>query len=195
MYAYKNVYLIHNPLLGITKIGISNNVKNRLINLESSCGVSLELFYYTLPCDNSESIEKEMHEIFKDDRAKGEWFYTDKNVLKEELQKKSLIVPLFVSQYLNGISINKLATINDVSRQYIQKLLKQSCVINRNGFINSNCIPSNLIRKLNDDIVQNKENTMNSKFSKEYLAEIVRKNEEKMKTKTGNKYTVVNNIL
>ena len=191
MYTHKNVYLIHNPLFGLTKIGISNNVKTRLTNLESSCGVSLELFYYTLPCDNSELIEKEMHETFKNDRAKGEWFCTDKEILKEELLKKKLIIPMFVSMFLRGVSINKIASINDVSRQYIQKLLKQSLVINKKN--TSEIIEDSINRKLNDDEVQNKDIEINSKFSKEYLAELVRKNEEKLKLKTGKNFIRVNN--
>lgn len=192
MHTHKNVYLIHNPLFGLTKIGISNNVKVRLNSLESSCGVSLELFYYTLPCDNSEIIEKEMHETFKNDKAKGEWFYTDKEILKEELLRKKLIIPTFVSMFLKGMSINKIASINDVSRQYIQKLLKQSLVINKKNNISEITEDSVNIR-LNDDEVQNKDVYINSKFSKEYLAEIVRKNEEKLKLKTGKNFVRVNN--
>lgn len=191
MHTHKNIYLIHNHLLGLTKIGISGNVKTRFINLESSCGVSLELFYYTLPCDNSEIIEKEMHEMFKNDKAKGEWFRTDKEILKQELLKKKLIIPVFVSMFLRGISINKIASINDVSRQYIQKLLKQSLVINKKN--TSEIIEDSINRKLNDDEVQNKDIEINSKFSKEYLAELVRKNEEKLKLKTGKNFVRVNN--
>lgn len=191
MHAHKNIYLIHNHLLGLTKIGISGNVKTRLIGLESSCGVSLELFYYTLPCDNSEIIEKEMHEMFKNDKAKGEWFRTDKEILKQELLKKKLIIPVFVSMFLRGMSINKIASINDVSRQYIQKLLKQSLVINKKN--TSEIIEDSVNRRLNDDEVQNKDIEINSKFTKEYLAELVRKNEEKLKLKTGKNFVRVNN--
>ena len=183
MEAHKNVYLICNKYLGLTKIGISHNPKKRLVALETCAGVDLELFYHTLPCENSEIIEKEMHRIFKKDKANGEWFYTDKHILKQQLDSMELIIPRFVSLYIEGVSINKIAERYEVSRQYIQKLLKQSCVIDKKEVPNK-FITSKLHRTLKDDIdIDIADKKINSSIPKESLLEMVRLNELKIKNK------------
>ena len=72
------VYLIFNKETGLTKIGISTNVKNRKRNLENSCGVKLELLLHaTMEADYSPKaadVEKYLHRHFSKKRKVGEWF-------------------------------------------------------------------------------------------------------------------------
>lgn len=65
-----NLYLIESKN-GLTKIGISKNVKNRLGELKSSSPVSLRLVAYG---KSSYSTEGEIHKKFIDKCSHGEWF-------------------------------------------------------------------------------------------------------------------------
>ena len=72
------IYLLFNKETGLTKIGITTNMRERKRNLQNSCGAKLEL----LACAQMEpdyspraaDIEKYIHGCFSEKRKVGEWF-------------------------------------------------------------------------------------------------------------------------
>lgn len=72
------IYLLFNKETGLTKIGITTNIKVRTRNLENSCGTKLELLACALMEPNyspkAAEIEKYIHGCFSEKRKVGEWF-------------------------------------------------------------------------------------------------------------------------
>tara|TARA_R110000782_G_scaffold267433_1_gene362846 strand:- start:94 stop:558 length:465 start_codon:yes stop_codon:yes gene_type:complete len=72
------VYLLHNPLTKLSKIGISGQPIQRMKQLRTQNGVELyDLLLLELQPDydeNSFYIEQFVHEYFNDKRRIGEWF-------------------------------------------------------------------------------------------------------------------------
>ena len=68
------VYLMRNPLLDIYKIGISKDVQHRLNTLTNACGVQLELITTYIPSCTASDMETRLHQHFRGNRLKGEWF-------------------------------------------------------------------------------------------------------------------------
>jgi len=115
------VYVIYNPELNITKIGISDNVSVRKTALEASCGCRLTLHYNTKHIINARDYEMKIHDRLSDKRKLGEWF----NILPEEaievvkeITNSAKEDPIII-KYKNGDSISKIADYYNVSRQAI----------------------------------------------------------------------------
>jgi hypothetical protein len=74
----KWVYLIYNPRNGLTKIGRSNDVHRRYIDLANASGCPLEIIAAIeltpnlSPCDKL--LERVLHEYYHSKRIQGEWF-------------------------------------------------------------------------------------------------------------------------
>ena len=72
------VYLLFNKETGLTKIGITTNIKVRKRNIENSCGTKLELLACALMepdySPKATDVEKYLHECFSEKRKVGEWF-------------------------------------------------------------------------------------------------------------------------
>lgn len=70
-----SVYVMQNDY-GLTKIGISSNVHNRVNALKNSSGIGVEICWYSEPMDRllAREIEKAAHERFSESRCYGEWF-------------------------------------------------------------------------------------------------------------------------
>jgi hypothetical protein len=68
------VYVIKNSITGLIKIGITNNLKRRLNQLECATGCELEVVFCSPVSDNSKDLEKYLHTRFSDFRCRGEWF-------------------------------------------------------------------------------------------------------------------------
>lgn len=81
----KLVYIIHNPILNLTKIGITNNIKRRIRQLECSSGTKLELYYCTQYYNRATIIEKSLHDYFRTSRKEGEFFTAEPEIIKEKL--------------------------------------------------------------------------------------------------------------
>lgn len=81
----KLLYIIYNPQLEITKIGITDNIVRRRRQLECSSGVSLELYYTTKPLVRAALIEKSLHSYFNNNRQEGEYFAISPEIIKEKL--------------------------------------------------------------------------------------------------------------
>ena len=77
------VYVIHNPIFNMIKIGISRDPETRLITLKSGCGVDLILIRVTplLIRGSAFSYEKRLHSFFDEHRKGGEWF--DDSIIDE----------------------------------------------------------------------------------------------------------------
>jgi hypothetical protein len=67
----KDLYFVLNPMLGLIKIGISDNVDRRVCGLESGCGVPLILLRIMR---NGSLHETNLHFAFAASRLYGEWF-------------------------------------------------------------------------------------------------------------------------
>ena len=72
------IYLLFNKETGLTKIGITTNIKERKRSLQNSCGTKLELLACALMEPDyspmAAEIEKYLHECFSEKRKVGEWF-------------------------------------------------------------------------------------------------------------------------
>ena len=81
------------------KIGITGNLKNRLITLQTSSPVPLEVFfkYRTL---YAESIEVELHKYFERYNTSGEWFILDENHMRDFLNNKFPVIVRSVEKKL-----------------------------------------------------------------------------------------------
>lgn len=73
----KSVYVIRNDETKRIKIGVSENVRNRLLLLVGSSGCNMTLLYNTPIIENAEIFERELHAHFKKYRYIGEWFDVD----------------------------------------------------------------------------------------------------------------------
>jgi hypothetical protein len=73
------VYFIGSTELGAVKIGAAKNPHKRLESLQTSSPYELTLY---LVIQNANEIkEKQLHELFKEDRLKGEWFKLSDNMI------------------------------------------------------------------------------------------------------------------
>ena len=72
------VYLIYNPCNGLTKIGRSNDVRRRYVDLSNASGcpleivAAIELIGGADPCDKL--LERTLHDYYHNKRVQGEWF-------------------------------------------------------------------------------------------------------------------------
>ena len=75
------------------KIGITTYPYTRLHQIETSSGKEIVDWYVEKSCVNYKSIESQMHNIFKNNRLKGEWFTSNFNeaVNKLKVLKKKYI--------------------------------------------------------------------------------------------------------
>ena len=81
----KIVYILYNPTTNLSKIGITDNIKRRLRQLECSSGTKIELFYHTELLNKAKTIEKSLHLYFNSYRKEGEYFDIHPSLIKEKL--------------------------------------------------------------------------------------------------------------
>jgi len=67
------LYLIREDWRGLVKVGISNNITNRLTYLQSACPQRLNIVAIC-PSDNARKDEAKLHARFEQKRINGEWF-------------------------------------------------------------------------------------------------------------------------
>jgi hypothetical protein len=65
------IYFIGNKQFDVVKIGVANHIKSRLKGIQTSCPFDLTLLFST---DGTTSLERRYHQLFKDQRIRGEWF-------------------------------------------------------------------------------------------------------------------------
>lgn len=74
------VYLIFDPKTGNTKVGKSNNPERRLIELKHQTKND-ELYIIAYVSDVPQTLESEIHELYRDKRVVNEWYaLTDKDI-------------------------------------------------------------------------------------------------------------------
>jgi DNA-binding XRE family transcriptional regulator len=81
------IYLVAH-LDQFVKIGFTKNINKRLIQLQISSPVKLEVLHLI---EGNVSLEKELHQKFKDFRVSGEWFNYDSSILEYFIDKKCLL--------------------------------------------------------------------------------------------------------
>lgn len=69
----KRIYIIENEN-GMIKIGISQEVENRINVLANQGGFKVVNIYSTKPCSNSYELKHYIHEQLNSYRIRGEWF-------------------------------------------------------------------------------------------------------------------------
>ena len=131
------VYVIYNPELHITKVGISDNPAVRMYALECASGCVLELRYVTNHIRNAMEIEQKAHALLAKHRRKGEWF----NITPEEAEAtikpllESAILDTVSSMYQRGETISAIAEATGVTRQAILYKLQAYGFHNNKGAI------------------------------------------------------------
>ncbi len=80
----ENTYIITNKIYKIIKVGSSKDPYKRLKTIQKSNRTELEMV-----CVFEEDIEKELKELLKEYKIRGEWYYPDPETLLE-IQEKYL---------------------------------------------------------------------------------------------------------
>lgn len=124
----QSVYVIYNPELKITKVGVSCDIRARISTLRADSGCLLELKYNTTLISNAKYVENKVHEYFKDQHKIGEWFHANHediirylNELEEHFTDDIIIADM---RRLNNVSA--VARAHNVSRAAILKRLKRA---------------------------------------------------------------------
>lgn len=127
------VYVMFNPELNITKVGISQDPKLRKVDLEIGCGCDLILSYASRPIYNAMFYEKEVHKMLANKNKKGEWFYVtpDDAIVAIQTALKEAKADIIVDAYESGESISKIAEDNNVTRQAVLWRLRHLGVYNK----------------------------------------------------------------
>lgn len=73
----QHLYFIHCELTDKVKIGVSNNVRRRLAELQLSSPTELKLIGVV---DNCGDLEKTTHFLFRKLNTKGEWFEMNEEI-------------------------------------------------------------------------------------------------------------------
>lgn len=96
------VYFIQIGKSGDIKIGYSNNIKDRMYTIQTSIPEKIRLLGYI---KGDRCKEKEIHELFKDFKIKGEWFKCNKILI----------------DYLNNVNemrlVNNMGVFLDISEE------------------------------------------------------------------------------
>jgi DNA-binding XRE family transcriptional regulator len=118
------------------KIGYTKNINKRLIQLQTSSPVKLEVLHLI---DGNVTLEKELHLLFKDLRTQGEWFIYDNTIIEYFINKKCLLwkygftseedIP-FVGvikhqRMLNNMSLNTLSELYGCTVQSMYEIEKR----------------------------------------------------------------------
>jgi transcriptional regulator with XRE-family HTH domain len=74
------------------KIGMSQNPKQRMQCISSTTGIKIERQYLSPKCYNYVDIENQLHQSFKDDLIKGEWYNTSFENAVEQLNKIDFVI-------------------------------------------------------------------------------------------------------
>lgn len=106
------VYFIKNNKSIDVKIGISNNINDRVKSYRTAFSGEVLLIGY-IYCENYKKLEKDIHKLFDNKRISGEWFNLSLNEIKEllikyngtfinsEFTKKSFIDKEYFSNFNN----------------------------------------------------------------------------------------------
>lgn len=69
----KKVIYLFGSSVGLTKIGISNDVGRRIKDLNYQCPIEIFLLF-SFDCNNTSVVERSLHSLYSHLRVKGEWF-------------------------------------------------------------------------------------------------------------------------
>lgn len=83
----QSIYAIKNVDTGKIKIGITENIENRLSGLISSSGCNMQLICHSCKIENAKIVENEIHYFFKDKKYIGEWFDISESDAKYAIEK------------------------------------------------------------------------------------------------------------
>lgn len=115
------IYVIHNPMLNIVKIGITDNLTTRKNSLEGACGCKLAVAYNTHYLIDAVRYENIAHGILAEHRGIGEWFNVTPEQAIEAVKTavKEAKLDSILLAYRDGVSISQIAKDNSVTRQAI----------------------------------------------------------------------------
>lgn len=100
------VYVLKNPLNETVKIGVAQDVKKRIAQLQTGAGVELELVYQSMICSNAFSIERDVHSHFEQYRTFGEWFKVSPKEVIDYLDNQKYVLKSEYTKYLSFIDKN-----------------------------------------------------------------------------------------
>ena len=96
------VYVIKNNDTCRIKVGVAQNVNKRLSQLQTGSDSELVLVYRSVICSNAFDVEKFMHNKFKNNHIRGEWFNVSELDVINELEKQKYVVK---SELIKGINL------------------------------------------------------------------------------------------
>jgi len=105
LYPSSAVYVFYNHLTGLCKIGVTNNVRTRQMQLRTSSGCSIDkllvIYLNRLYDESNKVIESHLHTFFKEKRKIGEWF---KLSLSDLIQIRNLFWYIYGEEIEDEIS-------------------------------------------------------------------------------------------
>jgi len=112
---YDIVYLVHNKITNLYKIGITKNWNERIRTIECATGCEIDLvILLELECNFDEKaiiIEKFIHNYYRDLRQRGEWFKLSNFNIREIKyffhQNGAEVFDSMIQQYLD-LNLNKV---------------------------------------------------------------------------------------
>ena len=116
------LYLIHAKTTTWYKIGVTGNIDKRLAQLQTSTPLDLEVIAHCV-CHNAYGAEAYLHEQYKDNKVKGEWFSLSEDEIttlinqyhKDEFTKGSFYTFLDNSASLNRATIHYTSILDDMA--------------------------------------------------------------------------------
>ena len=120
----KSIYVVENEH-GCIKIGVSQNVEDRIKTLSNQGGFRIKNLFYTSPCSNAYSIEKLAHTYFHYANINREWFEVDymlaREVVSSIFEKFSIKIPKY----------EKVISLEDIEILFQNKNVNNSIEENR----------------------------------------------------------------
>jgi hypothetical protein len=130
----QHVYVIENPALNQTKIGITENLKARMSSIRGESGCEIILRHATQRIAGAREYETKLHQHFEKCRTIGEWFKADPEDIILKVKEITLDARIdgVIKLYQDGYGIFHIMEVCGMSRTGIIKHLKQSEEYNPN---------------------------------------------------------------
>ena len=97
----QQVYILKNTITNMIKVGVTNDIKRRLSELQNASGCEINVEYLAPKSDNAQQIESFIHKKLSAKRGIGEWFNVSVEEAINVLVKASLVIDVNKSNLLN----------------------------------------------------------------------------------------------
>ncbi len=128
----EQVYAIENQY-GQVKIGRSKDIVTRFRTIETQGCIDIKKKWVSPECTNANTIEKDLHKIFRSNRIKGEWFKNGFNAIVKKAECQDYIL-----EYKNLGDPEKITKMFEQFKKpdLINRILSTQILVNLSPFFN-----------------------------------------------------------